>query len=879
MEKYRVEGNMKFPFFLTPETHYVGYAWYKKSVYVPSSWKKSRVTIFLERPHIETTIYVNGVKVQHQMSLSTPHTCDITRWLNVGQRNTIAICVYNGIENVCVGQDSHSVTDQTQGNWNGIVGTMELQAQPKDLYIEKVRIWPDLSRGCVHLSIDAGGPFSWDRFNDYNNYYRIAVVKDGDDPSKAILRYRYLTEPHVEYDFLFEDSVYLWDEFHPAVYRIGISLGDDYYETTFGMRNIGVNGRQFYINGHPIWLRGTVENCCFPETGYPPTDEESWTKIFQKCKSYGLNHMRFHSYCPPEAAFAAADRVGFYLQPEGPSWPNHGVRLRRGQKIDEYLLEESKRIIDTYGHHPSFVMMAAGNEPAGDWVNYCNDWVKEMKKYDPSKIYCGASVGGGWAWDDGSEYHVKGGARGLDWDRHAPHSDDNYYDQILRPRNYKGTEDNTSPIIAHEQGQWCAFPDFKEISQYTGVYKAKNFEIFRDLLRDNGMEQMAEKFLMASGKLQTLCYKYEIERNLRTPDYAGFQLLALNDYSGQGTALEGVLNVHWQEKGYTDAKEWREFCNVIVPLAKFPKFVYSTNDTLKVPIEVMNAYGTDVDSVRTAYYITDGEKKVVTGGSLASGVLPMGKNISLGTLVFPLDKITKAQKMTLTVVLSGAFQNHWDFWVYPEVVNSEEGIVNSDIHIADSLDAEAVKVLKNGGKVLLTAAGKVRFGRDVVQHYLPVFWNTSWFKMRPPHTTGAYIDKQHPLFKYDFPTDDWSNLNWWELLNRAQVMNLAEFPKDYQSPIQPIDTWHISRKLGMLVEAKVLKGKLLMTTMDITSDLENRLVARQMRQAILAYMESDDFQPSLTLQPKVITNLFTKDAPKVDMFTNESPDELKPKLK
>ena len=879
MEKYRVEGNMKFPFFLTPETHYVGNAWYKKSVYVPSSWKNMRVTIFLERPHIETTIYVNGVKVLHQMSLSAPHTCDITRWLNVGQRNIIAICVYNGIENVCVGQDSHSVTDQTQGNWNGIVGTMELRAQPKDLYIEKVRIRPDLTNGRVHLILDAGGPFSWDSFRDYNNYYTIAVVKDGDDPSKAIVRYRYCTEPHIEYDVDFIDSVYIWDEFHPAVYRIGISLGNDYYETTFGMRNISVDGRQLYMNNHPIWLRGTVENCCFPETGYPPMDEESWTKIFQKCRSYGLNHMRFHSYCPPEAAFAAADRVGFYLQPEGPSWPNHGVRLRRGQKIDKYLLEESKRIVDAYGHHPSFVMMAAGNEPAGDWVSYCNDWVKEMKKYDPSRLYCGASVGGGWAWDDGSEYHVKGGARGLDWDRRAPHSDDNYYDQILRPRNYKDTVDNNSPIIAHEQGQWCAFPDFKEISQYTGVYKAKNFEIFRDLLRDNGMEQMAEKFLMASGKLQTLCYKYEIERNLRTPDYAGFQLLALNDYSGQGTALEGVLNVHWQEKGYTNAKEWREFCNAIVPLAKFPKFVYSTDDTLKVPIEVMNAYSANVNSVRSSYYFTNGENKVVAGGSLANGILPVGKNISLGTLVFPLDKITKPQKMTLTVVLSGALQNHWDFWVYPEIVNSEERIVNSDIFIADSLNAEAMKVLKNGGKVLLTAAGKVRYGRDVVQHYLPVFWNTSWFKMRPPHTTGAYIDQQHPLFKYDFPTDDWSNLNWWELLNRAQVMNLTEFPKDYQSPIQPIDTWHVSRKLGMLVEAKVLKGKLLMTSMDITSDLEHRLVARQMRQAILDYMQSDDFQPSLTLQPKVITDLFTKDAPKVDMFTNDSPDELKPKLK
>ena len=188
-------------------------------------------------------------------------------------------------------------------------------------------------------------------------------------------------------------------------------------------------------------------------------------------------------------------------------------------------------------------------------------------------------------------------------------------------------------------------------------------------------------------------------------------------------------------------------------------------------------------------------------------------------------------------------------------------------------------MLAKGGSVLLTAAGRVTLGSDVRQNYLPVFWNTSWFKMRPPHTTGAYIQKEHPLFKYGFPTDDWSNLNWWELLNRAQVMNLCELPADYQSPIQPIDTWHVSRKLGMLIEARVGKGRLLMTTMDITSNLDSRHVARQMRKAILRYMASDDFQPALTLTPEVIGHFFTRQAPPVNMFTNDSPDELKPKLK
>ena len=873
MEQYRRQENIKFPFFLTPEKHYVGKAWYRKSVYVPDSWKKKHVTLYLERPHIETTVYVNSQKVGSNNSLSAPHQFDVTPYIKIGERNTIEICVYNGIDGVGVGQDSHSVTDQTQGNWNGIVGKMELRAQPARLHIDHVTIRPKPYARNVQLDVKLSGQ------SPNLQFYQMEVLiqQENKDSANVYVSNYDVYSNVMQVTVPISEKVDLWDEFHPNLYRMAISVGDDYYETTFGMREVSVEGRQIILNRRPIFLRGTVENCCFPETGYPPTDEESWLRIFRKCKEYGLNHMRFHSYCPPEAAFVAADKLGFYLQPEGPSWPNHGVKLLSGQIIDQYLLLESKRIIDAYGHHPSFIMMAAGNEPAGNWVEYCNNWVKEMKRYDPTRIYCGASVGGGWAWDDGSEYHVKGGARGLDWVNHAPSSDDDYYSQILRPRNYKDTADNNSPIIAHEQGQWCAFPDFKEIPQYTGAYKAKNFEIFRDLLAENGMELQAEKFLMASGKLQTLCYKYEIERNLRTSDYAGFQLLALNDYSGQGTALEGVLGVHWNEKGYTNAKEWHQFCSPIVPLARFPKFVYTTADSLVVPVEVYNAMYGDIRGVRVNYYINSDSGKVYHGGLLYSGEIPLAKHTPVGLVRFPLDSVRTPQKLTLTVTVGGnLYKNSWNFWVYPDSVSSASP---SDILITDSLDAAAIAALKQGGKVLLTSAGKVRLGSDVVQHYLPVFWNTSWFKMRPPHTTGAYIDQTHPLFKYGFPTDSWSNLNWWELLNKAQVMNLQDFPKDYQSPIQPIDTWHVSRKLGMVVEANVLKGKLLMTTMDISSDLEHRVVARQMREAILSYMDSSDFAPSLTLNPDIIQNLYTKEGPKVTMFTKDSPDELKPKLK
>ena len=827
MEKYRHTGSIKFPFFLTPEHYYVGYAWYRHNAEIPRMWKKNRVILFLERPHIETTVFVNGKEVGHQMSLSVPHEYDITDYVKFGKNNSIAIKIYNGIENVGVGQDSHSVTDQTQGNWNGIVGKIELRSQKS---IFSVKTFPDLTTGNMKVLVN-------------DKEYNLKI----DNPQP-------------------------WSEFTPILYTRSIVYRGDTIPVTFGFRKIEVKGRDIMLNGRPIYVRGTVENCNFPLTGYPPTDVESWKKIIQKCKDYGINTMRFHSYCPPEAAFIAADSLGFYLQPEGPSWPNHGVKLNHGQHIDQYLTEETKKICDYYGNHPSFVMMAAGNEPAGDWVTWCNNWVNTMKEYDNRHIYCGASVGGGWAWDNLSEYHVKGGARGLDWDHNAPQCTDDYFTQIEYPRNYKGKEPNNSPIIAHEQGQWCAFPDFKERSLYTGPYKAKNFDIFEDLLNKNGMASQAEKFLYASGKLQVTAYKYEIERNLRTKDYSGFLLLGLNDYSGQGTALVGPLNVFWKEKGYVDSKQWKEFCGDIVPLAKFPKFVFQNTDTLNIPIEVYNASEGEIKDADIIYSIVD---KDMHNDIIAkyNATIKYGKNNEIRPISQQLNGIKTPSKLTLKVSVNGN-TNEWDFWVYPAKVEMPK---TKDIYITDTLDSKAIKILTNGGKVLITAGEKIRYGNDVKQTYLPVFWNTSWFKMRPPHTTGAYIMNNHPIFK-DFTTDSWQNINWWELVNKAQVMNLQEFPEEYQPIYQPIDTWHVSRKLGMIVEANVLKGKLLMTTFDINNNLNKRIVARQLRKSILEYMSSNEFKPEITLDIKVIRDLFEKEATKVNMFTKDSPDELKPKI-
>ena len=596
-------------------------------------------------------------------------------------------------------------------------------------------------------------------------------------------------------------------------------------------------------------------------------DEESWERVFRICKSYGLNHMRFHSFCPPEAAFAAADRVGFYLQPEGPSWPNHGSSLGNGEPIDDYLWAEAERMVKAYGNHPSFCMMAIGNEPRGNWVEWVSKFVDYWKEHDTRRVYTGASVGGGWQWQPKSQYHVKAGARGLEWTRQQPGSMDDFSD------NRFIQQAGTAPYVSHETGQWCVFPNFDERRKYTGVNKAKNFDIFRDILAENDMAELGHDFMMASGKLQALCYKNEIEKTLRTPGYAGFELLALNDYSGQGTALVGVTDVFFDEKEYIHADEWHRFCCETVPLARLPRFVYTAGDTLTAKIEIAHFGEEPLERANIIVYLCPEYGVKMKVGHFIKDI-PIGSPIPLGNISLPVTDVKEPTKYRLEVLVSGTnFVNDWNVWFYP----SEETVDEGDVYVTTTLDDEALRVLDRGGDVLVCAAGKVSYGSDIRQQFLPVFWNTSWFKMRPPHTTGLFINDAHPLFR-EFPTDYHSDVQWWELVNNAQVMLFSDFPEGFQPLVQSIDTWFLSRKIGMLFEARVGKGRLMMTTMDITSDLERRVVARQMRKAILDYMNSPYFRPTFTVSAATVQDLFTKRTPLVNMFTKQSPDELKPKF-
>lgn len=868
LAKYRTADNLKIPFWLTPAKYYVGRAWYQKEIIIPVDWKEKNARLFFERVHIQTKVWVDGNEIGKSNSLSVPHEFDLGKLIPGKHRITISID--NRIGDMNVGPDSHSVSDHTQGNWNGITGKMYVEALP-DVYIDNIQVYPDVRHKQAKIKVyiinkgkketrtivtASAESFNTNVLQNTQEVFDNVPVKPGDTSL-------------IELTLPMTDNMVLWNEFDPALYRLTVKATannlTDTRKQQFGMREFTIKGTQFIVNGRPVFLRGTLNNCEFPLTGYPAMDVAAWEKIFKTAKSYGLNHMRFHSWCPPEAAFIAADKVGLYLQPEAPTWPNHGTSVGDGRFIDQYIYDETNRMVKAYGNHASFCMLSAGNEPAGkNQAKYLADFVNYWKAKDNRRVYTGASVAMSWPLVPDNEYMVKSGPRGLRWTNAEPESNSDYYTAV---------KDFTVPYVTHEMGQWCVFPNFDEIKKYTGVYRARNFELFKQDLEDHGMADQAKDFLMASGKLQALCYKAEIEKDLRTPGLAGFQLLGLQDFPGQGTALVGVIDAFWDEKGYINARQFSRFCSPTVLLAKLPKFVFTNNETIEADVELFHFGKVELKNVVLAWAVKNDKGEVIRSGNFAPQTFTIASNQPAGKISFPLNDIPVAGHYKLEVAFDKLpISNDWDFWVYAAQLPKIEA---NDVYYCTSLDSKAVEILNNGGKVFLNAAGKVIKGKEIAMQFTPVFWNTSWFKMRPPHVTGMLIRSTHPAF-VDFPTDYHSDFQWWSVVNKSQVMHLEDFPKGFKPIVQPIDTWFMNRRLGLIFEAKVGNGKLVVSSADL-SDTSFFAASRQLYYSIKKYMLSDKFNPADKVDIAVITDLFQSPSKETwDSYTKDSPDELKP---
>ena len=734
---------------LTRRHSFVGKAWYRKKVVAPYVWREKDLALYLERTKA-TKLYLDGVLVDSCNDVSTPQLYNLGK-LRPGV-HTITLCVDNGggVPPQVI-RSSHLYSDDTQTNWNGVIGRIEFG--PMETFSEKLPV--------------AEMP-------------RLEVV-DG----------------------------------------------------------------RFVAGGNPVFLRGKHDACVFPLTGHTPMDKASWINYFRRCKEYGINHVRFHSWCPPEAAFLAADELGIYLQPELPFWGT-----LEGEELLAFLRKEGLNIVRTYGHHPSFAMFSLGNELWGEKA-VMQELVAAFREAAPQILYTnGTNAFLGWqGYVDGMDFFATCRTRGEAYGEFNTHVRSSFafcdaMDGGILNHFYPGTTRNFGealegvpmPVISHETGQFQSYPDYAQIDKYTGPLAPYNLMEFRRRLDMAGMADQAAAFHRASLRWAFQLYKADVEMCLRTPGLGGFQLLDIQDYPGQGSAYVGILDAFMDAKGDIDPAEWRQFCSELVPLAEFDKYCWSEDEVFQAHVKVANYTGEDLLEGESEYEIIRPVAELLDGVKAPARIdLPLAVR---------------------TAGYEGV--NSWPIWVYPADNKPDK----RGITIVRNLDKAALAALEAGKKVLLMPSDTTN---TVGGLFETDYWNYRMFKGicesngKPvsPGTLGILTDPSHPVFR-EFPTEEHTDWQWFPVLKASRPMILDAL-RGYKPIVQVIDNVERNHRLGLLFEFAVGNGSLLVCCSDLESTLEYP-EGRQFYKAVLDYMRSDEFHPTVALRPDRLVRLFREKA-------------------
>ena len=774
---------------LTRLWSYKGRAWYKRDVTIPASWKGKTVYLMLERTK-PSEVYIDGRLMGSSNDLSTPQVFNLTKALTPG-KHTLAVMIDNGSgipEQIYA--NSHAYTEDTQTNWNGIIGEIRLQCTADGLQM----IAPVADKSAVNC--------------------KPSTVNRKPSTVNPIFR-----------------------DFH-------------------------IEGQHFYANGHKIFLRGKHDACVWPLTGHVAMDVASWKDYLGTCAAYGLNHVRFHSWCPPEAAFVAADELGIVLQPELPFW---GDFNEKDTVLMQFLHKEGENILRTYGHHPSFRMFALGNELWGS-IPKMAEFIADFRKIAPDKVYTfGSNYYLGYQGvKKGMDYFTTCRVGGEGWGNYGTHTRGSFSfadaaDGGMINHFYPNTMMNFEegcklafpegeswtkavPVISHETAQFQTYPDYDEIKKYTGVLYPYNMEVFRSRLEKAGMLDQAKDFHKASGAWSLQLYKQDIEMDLRTKNMAGFQLLDLQDYPGQGSAYVGILDAFMEPKGLCTEREWREWCAPVVPLLIADRFCFTNEGGIHAFIQIANYSGGSLSGKTLRWELGDQKGTLTVPGG--EGLLNVGK------LDIDLSQYKEPTQLQLSLCIEGTeyygvpYHNTYDLWVYPSW--SDLSKLESQVIVTNELTDNIAQQLENGKRVLLMPDSTNLCVGGLFQ---TDYWNYRMFKTISennkksvsPGTLGILTDPKHPIFK-GFPTQMHTNWQWFPVIKASHPMMLDNTGKDYRPIVQVIDNIERNHKLGLIFEFAIGKGKLLVAMADLesaTSYPEGRAFYR----SVLEYMTSDDFAP------------------------------------
>ena len=794
-------------------------------------------------------LFLDGQEVRpfEPPTLSTPQVFEVTGRIHPGVELVLrSDNRYPGLPRAEI-VNASAATDETQTNWNGLLGDIVLRTEGQ-VFIRALRVYP--RAGSLDVRVDLSAARAW-RGN-------IRLSSDALARTAAIPVDVPAGAHEIRAQLPVDGGLRRWEIGDGRRYAMTATLEGAAPRTArFGLRRLSADGAgRLALNGRRVFLRGETNCAVFPETGRPPMTVGAWLAILQTYRAYGVNLVRFHSWCPPEAAFEAADRLGMLMQPELSHWnPRDALE---SDAAWTYYRRELLQILRAYANHPSFVMLTLGNElAAGDPGHRRMDELLALaRQADDTRLYAnGSNVHyGEQGCDARSDFYTastyfraplrgtmsgtaeNGGRLEGHINGRYPYAQANYSAVVARIR-----EAYAGPVFGFEVGQYAVLPDFGELADFRGVTDPASLRLVQARVDESGLTPAWKDWVEATGELALLCYREEVEAVLRTPGMSGLVLLGLQDFPGQGTALVGMLNSHLRPKpfGFARPERFAAFFRDQLPLALLGRYTWLNSETLKTDVSVAN-YGEN-DLRGPLRWRLEGEGFERTG-ALEAIAFPRGELTSAGTVEAPLAAIQRPTRLELTLEV-GDTANRYPIWVYPdERVPCPDGAV-----VADALD-QARTALAAGKRVFLDPPTGAPL-RSVPCHFSTDFWSVGTFPCQSG-AMGQYIDAAHPIFR-GFPTEKHTNWQWWPMANRPAV----QVPRGLRAIVTELDSFATLRPLAHLFECRVGTGRLLFSSMALR-ELDAYPEARALLNAIYRYMGSDRFCPSQSLEPADLEQLF-----------------------
>lgn len=875
---------------------YEGEARISRKITVPD-YGTDRLFVLAERARaLRLLVDGEACAVFRQGTLSTPYIFELTGAAPGEHEFTfLSDNSYPGMPKAAICYSS-AATDETQTNWNGILGECSMYTRPQN-FIDSLRVYPRAVKKeeknkaggyvldvCVELApgakkvykdakiilqseaLAAGELEDTQTLTEIISYSGEGLAEAGTDkeenPKTMEIWFR---------DLPLRENVKLWDEDEGNLYEMAVTLDNGMSaedkggstaecRTRFGIRSFGDNGSgRLALNGRAIFLRGEANCAEYPETGHPPMTIPEWKEMLLKYRSYGINFVRFHSHCEPEAAFAAADELGMLLQPELSHWdPKDAFGTEESYR---YYRAELVDLLKTYANHPSFVMLTLGNElqAQDEGRGRMRELVRTAKRMDPTRLYANGSNAfyGEEGCDPESDFYtsqsckdvvIRGtfsGMRGY-LNENYPSADRTYDEAMAEIR-----KEYQKPVFSFEVGQFEVLPDFEELESFQGISDPVNLKLIKKRVEERGLLPTWEKYVEATGELSRLAYREEIEAAMRTRELSGISLLGLQDFPGQGTALVGMMNSHLEPKPYDFARpeRFREFFQECRILVKLPHYTYEAGERLIAEVEAANFGKGNIEGVFC--WTLAGKKSVSENGNcepaeikskntvIATGedteitICRPGSYTEVGSLDIPLDFVEKNTALTLKVRIGDSI-SAYPIWVYRKTTP----VCPENVYETRAFDVKTREILQNGGRVYLSPdADKESLPNSIKTQFTTDFWSVGTFADQEGGM-GQLIDTEHPIFK-EFPTDFHTDWQWWIMATKRAVI----LPHPMKTIITEMDSYAFLRPMAQMIEFRCLKGKVLLSTMELHKSQQYPEV-RALQASIYTYLSGENFEPA-----------------------------------